>query len=77
MGTQPVIFDDAFVGLQWSGSAVTGSLLASEAERLAAGTAWLPAILCRTAVEVESPPGASPDGPPGEMASSLTVDERR
>ena len=34
--------------------------LASEAERLAAGSGWLPAMLCTTAAEVESANGALP-----------------
>ena len=49
--------------------------LASEAERLAAGTGWLPAMLCTTAVKAESTQGASPHEATNETAPGM--DEER
>jgi ParB family chromosome partitioning protein len=48
--------------------------LASEAERLAVGSGWLPSMLCRTAVEVETATGTTPHEPTGDTASGLDED---
>ena len=48
--------------------------LASEAERLVAGTGWLPAMLCRTTVEAESATGAQPPEATTDIASGSDED---
>lgn len=48
--------------------------LASEAERLVAGTGWLPAKLCTAAVEVESATGAPRHEATGDAASGSDED---
>ena len=49
--------------------------LANEAERLVAGTGWLPAMLCGVERVGDTATGVAPVGPAGDAASELREDD--